>query len=130
MKLSCALRTLRFLAFSLGRDRISAEVPYPPHDVVARAFDRLELCRAAQLVGMAVRETVPADDHSIANAELPVIVKIPSALDARCTTEACTAEAAICRDGESCLGGLLISGSVVETQCSRRLSADVRSTAW
>jgi predicted ATP-grasp superfamily ATP-dependent carboligase len=83
---------------SLGRDRISAEIPYPPHDVVARAFDKLELCRAAQLVGMATPETVPANDHSIANAELPVIVKSRLHWTPGAQRRPARLEAAICRD--------------------------------
>ena len=63
------------LALSFGRDRLSATVPYPPHEVVLRAFDKFELSRAAQRAGMATPATVLADQHAIDETALPVIVK-------------------------------------------------------
>jgi len=63
------------LGLSYGRDRISATIPYPPHDVVIRAFDKLELSHAARRVGMATPRTVLADDATISATELPVLVK-------------------------------------------------------
>lgn len=60
---------------SYGRDRLSAIVPYPPHEVVMRAFDKFELFRAARRVGMPAPETTLADDRAIAEVELPVLVK-------------------------------------------------------
>jgi len=63
------------LGLSFGRDRISAKVPYPPHEVVLRAFDKLKLSRAARRVGMATPETIVADDESITDVALPVLVK-------------------------------------------------------
>jgi len=63
------------LGLSFGRDRLSARVLYPAHEVVARAFDKLELSRAAHRVGMATPWTAPADDGTIAEVDLPVLVK-------------------------------------------------------
>jgi predicted ATP-grasp superfamily ATP-dependent carboligase len=63
------------LALSFGRDRISAVVPYPPHAVVLRGIDKLELAHAAQRVGMATPETVLADEVAISSARLPMMVK-------------------------------------------------------
>ena len=63
------------LGLSFGRERLSAIVPYPPHDVVTRAFDKLELCRAARRVGMGAPDTTVADEQAIARADLPIIVK-------------------------------------------------------
>jgi predicted ATP-grasp superfamily ATP-dependent carboligase len=63
------------LGLSFGRERISAKIPYPPHEVVVRAFDKLELSRAARRVGMETPETILADDDSISEVELPVLVK-------------------------------------------------------
>jgi predicted ATP-grasp superfamily ATP-dependent carboligase len=40
------------LALSRERDRIAAAVPYPPHDAVERAFDKVSLAQAAAKVGM------------------------------------------------------------------------------
>jgi len=63
------------LGLSYGRDRISAVVPYPDHDVVVRAFDKFELSLAAERVGMATPRTVLADDDTIAEVQLPILVK-------------------------------------------------------
>jgi len=63
------------LGLSFGRDRISAKIPYPRHEVVVRAFDKMELTRAAQEVGMAAPETVLADDRAISDVGIPVLVK-------------------------------------------------------
>jgi predicted ATP-grasp superfamily ATP-dependent carboligase len=63
------------LGLSYGRDRISARIPYPPHEVVVRAFDKLELFLAARRVGIAAPETVLADEGAIASVKLPVLVK-------------------------------------------------------
>ena len=52
-----------------------AIVPYAAHDVVVRAVDKLELVRAAEAVGLAAPRTVEATDETIAETELPVIVK-------------------------------------------------------
>lgn len=63
------------LGLSFGRERLSAKIPYPPHEVVVRAIDKLELCRAAQRVGMSTPLTTPAGEQAIAQVNLPVLVK-------------------------------------------------------
>jgi predicted ATP-grasp superfamily ATP-dependent carboligase len=63
------------LGLSSGRNQLSATVPYPPNDVVMRAFDKLELHRAAERVGMRTPRTVPADEQAIADVHPPVLVK-------------------------------------------------------
>ena len=63
------------LALSFGRDRISAVIPYPPHSVVLRGIDKLELARAAERIGLATPATSLADDDAIAHVPLPVMVK-------------------------------------------------------
>ena len=56
------------LALSALRERIGACVPYPSHDLVVRAFDKLSLTAAAQEVGL----PVPA---AVNGAAGPVMVK-------------------------------------------------------
>ena len=63
------------LGLSFGRDRLSAVVPYPPHEVVVRAIDKLELHRAARSVGMPSPATRLADEEAISQVDGPVLVK-------------------------------------------------------
>ena len=63
------------LGLSYGRDKITAIVPYPPHDNVVRAIDKLELTRAAHRVGLAAPKTVPATAEEIRQMRGPVLVK-------------------------------------------------------
>ena len=63
------------LALSAARDQIAALVPYPPDDVVQRAFDKLELTRLAARVGLRAPITSLADADSWQTVELPVVVK-------------------------------------------------------
>jgi predicted ATP-grasp superfamily ATP-dependent carboligase len=64
------------LTLSRGRARIGARVPFPPHAVVARAFDKAELAAAADRaglrtpVGIVVEPGVPAP-----SVPLPAVVK-------------------------------------------------------
>jgi len=46
------------LAISSGRDRLGAIVPYPAHEDLVRALDKLRLADAARRVGLAVPETL------------------------------------------------------------------------
>jgi predicted ATP-grasp superfamily ATP-dependent carboligase len=92
------------LALSFGRDRLSATVPYPPHEDVLRAFDKLELSRAALRVGMPTPATVLAEEHAIVETGLPVMVKSrlhwtpgSSGAPARLEAEVCTDREAIRR---------------------------------
>lgn len=86
------------LGLSFGRDRINATIPYPPHEVVVRAFDKLELTRAAREVGMATPDTFVADDRSIAEVELPVLVKSRLHWTPGAQRAPSRLEAAICSD--------------------------------
>lgn len=63
------------LALSAARDRISASVPYAPHDAVVRSIDKLELTAAARAAGLAVPATVDATPEAVAATDLPVFVK-------------------------------------------------------
>ena len=63
------------LGLSYGRNEISATVPYPPHDNVVRAIDKLELTRAARRVGLAAPRTAPATVEEIQRIQGPVLVK-------------------------------------------------------
>lgn len=63
------------LALSFGRDRIDACVPYPSHENVLRAFDKLELAAAAQRAGLATPRTVLATDEELSRVDGPVVVK-------------------------------------------------------
>jgi predicted ATP-grasp superfamily ATP-dependent carboligase len=65
----------RLLALSQRRDEVAATVPYPDHDVVLRAVDKLELARAAEVAGLATPRTVEATDAAISSVQLPVVVK-------------------------------------------------------
>jgi predicted ATP-grasp superfamily ATP-dependent carboligase len=63
------------LALSVHRDRVRAIVPYPPHESVLRAIDKLELTRAAEAEGVAVPRTEVATAAAIEACELPVMIK-------------------------------------------------------
>jgi predicted ATP-grasp superfamily ATP-dependent carboligase len=86
------------LGLSYGRDGISAKIPYPSHDIVVRAFDKLELFRAARRVGMSAPHTTAADDEAIANVPLPVLVKARLHWTPRARPAPARLEAAICHD--------------------------------
>lgn len=63
------------LALSAARDGLAARFPYPPHAVVVRAVDKLELVSAARAAGLAAPDTVAATPASLAGVRLPVVVK-------------------------------------------------------
>lgn len=63
------------LALSFSRDRIPCTIPYPPHDLVLKAFDKLELTKLAERAGVAAPVTVPATEQELARHTLPVFVK-------------------------------------------------------
>jgi predicted ATP-grasp superfamily ATP-dependent carboligase len=63
------------LALSWGRDRLGATFPYPRHDLVVRAVDKLELVHAADRAGLAAPHTEIADEAALAGWEGPVVVK-------------------------------------------------------
>ncbi len=63
------------LALSRYRDRIHASVPLASHERVVRAVDKLSLLTEAAAVGIAVPETVIADDRAIDAWRGPAMVK-------------------------------------------------------
>ena len=89
------------LGVSFGRDKLSAKVPYPSHDVVTRAFDKLELCQAARRAGMGAPETTLADEQAIARVDLPVLVKSRLHWTPGAQRAPARLEAMICSDRES-----------------------------
>ncbi len=63
------------LALSRYRDRLPITLPYPPHEAVIRAFDKLELSSAAAACGIATPWTTPATKAALADIREPVVVK-------------------------------------------------------
>jgi predicted ATP-grasp superfamily ATP-dependent carboligase len=64
------------LAVSAARERITPAVPYPVHDVVLRAFDKLGLADAAAAAGVRTPATVVVPIGATApQADGPVVVK-------------------------------------------------------
>jgi predicted ATP-grasp superfamily ATP-dependent carboligase len=64
------------LTLSRRRSEIApAAWPYAPYPVVQRAFDKLELGRAAQAAGLAIPRTEPAGDAAVDAWRGPVVVK-------------------------------------------------------
>jgi predicted ATP-grasp superfamily ATP-dependent carboligase len=64
------------LTLSRRRAEIAPAVwPYAPGPVVGRAFDKLELARAAEAAGLASPRTEPADEAALAAWHGPVVVK-------------------------------------------------------
>lgn len=64
------------VAVSAGRERIPALVPYPAHEIVVRAFDKVAVAERARACGLRVPRLADPD-------ELPVIVKARSHADGR-----------------------------------------------
>ncbi len=64
------------LALSRERDRIAAAVPYPPHQAVARAFDKLSLAQAAASAGVRTPATmlVPVGE-AMPSVSPPLVIK-------------------------------------------------------
>jgi predicted ATP-grasp superfamily ATP-dependent carboligase len=52
-----------------------AVVPYAPHEVVERAFDKLAFTRAAEAAGLGVPHTMEASEQALAQWTGPVVVK-------------------------------------------------------
>jgi predicted ATP-grasp superfamily ATP-dependent carboligase len=63
------------LALSLHRGQVPAPFPYPPHEAVLRAVDKLELAEAAAAAGISTPVTCDASDEAIRAWEGPAIVK-------------------------------------------------------
>jgi predicted ATP-grasp superfamily ATP-dependent carboligase len=67
---------LGLLALSRRRTEIEPAIwPYAPHEVVARAFDKLELFRATQAAGLNAPHTEPATAQALEAWSGPVVVK-------------------------------------------------------
>lgn len=63
------------LVISEERERLGATVPHPPHPILLRGLDKLDLMRAASDAGLQVPETWEADAETLPEIEGPVIVK-------------------------------------------------------
>lgn len=64
------------LVLSRRREEVApAIVPYAPHEVVERSFDKLAFTRAAQAAGLGVPRTLEASEEALAQWQGPVVVK-------------------------------------------------------
>jgi hypothetical protein len=63
-------------ALSLGRDRLPVPLPYPAHEAVLRAFDKLELTRVAARCGIGTPQTTLATEAAVEGVNGPVVVKV------------------------------------------------------
>jgi hypothetical protein len=63
-------------ALSALRDRLPIPLPYPAHEAVLRAFDKLELTRAAAGCGIGTPWTTPATEAALDAVDGPVVVKV------------------------------------------------------
>ena len=63
------------LALSAHRDRLATLVPYADHETVLRAFDKLDIVRAAERAGLGVPRTEPATMETLASFSFPAVVK-------------------------------------------------------
>ena len=66
---------IEVLLLSAGRETIPAVVPYPSHDAVVRAIDKLDLVEAARHAGLVVPATRRATASALASLPRPVVVK-------------------------------------------------------
>jgi predicted ATP-grasp superfamily ATP-dependent carboligase len=62
-------------ALSALRDRLPVPLPYPAHEAVLDAFDKLELTRAAAGCGIGAPWTMPASEETLGAVNGPVVVK-------------------------------------------------------
>jgi predicted ATP-grasp superfamily ATP-dependent carboligase len=65
----------QLLVLSRHRDELNALLPYPPHEVVERATDRLEQARAAERAGLAPPPTAEGESTDLSDREGLVVVK-------------------------------------------------------
>lgn len=63
------------LVISEHRESLDAIVPHPPHEVLLRGLDKLELMRAARAAGLDVPRTDALDGNAVSEFAHPVIVK-------------------------------------------------------
>ncbi len=65
----------QLLVLSRHREELGALLPYPDHDTVARATDRLEQALLAETAGLAPPLTTPARSADLSGRDGPVVVK-------------------------------------------------------
>lgn len=63
------------LALSARRAEIDALIPYPSHEVVLAAIDKLSLAEAARAAGLRAPRTIEASDVLIEESRFPALVK-------------------------------------------------------
>jgi len=63
------------LVLSAAREQLAAVVPFAPHEVVARAFDKVWLAQAGIRAGLLCPRTERAVETDVESFSLPVIVK-------------------------------------------------------
>ena len=71
----CGAGDAEVTALSRCRGEIAATVPYPPHEIVLRALDKLELARAAERVGLPAATTIVATVEELDRWMPPFVVK-------------------------------------------------------
>ena len=64
------------IALSALRDRLPISLPYPAHDAVLRAFDKLALTQVAASCGIGTPWTTPATEEALDALDGPVVVKV------------------------------------------------------
>jgi hypothetical protein len=68
-------RDAEVLALSAHREQLGAVVPYPTHEVVRRAFDKLELAAGSRSVGFHPVRTCTAAEPELSAFSYPAVVK-------------------------------------------------------
>jgi predicted ATP-grasp superfamily ATP-dependent carboligase len=63
------------MAISYARASLRATVPYAPHHVLQRAFDKLEMLRAAKAAGVPVPRTVEASEQALLGFSGGIVIK-------------------------------------------------------
>ncbi len=63
------------LALSPNRDRLDAHFPYPPHERVLEAVDKVSLGEVARKAGLVSPEILPAGEDALDELGLPIVVK-------------------------------------------------------
>ena len=63
------------LALSLGRQLIKPKVPYPPHETVVRAVDKLTFLNAAADAGIRTPHTVEATEEALSKVNGQAVIK-------------------------------------------------------
>lgn len=63
------------LALSATREQLGVLVPYPPHEVVVRLFDKAAATQVAEASGISVPKTAEATDTTLARWSWPAVIK-------------------------------------------------------